>query len=184
MRIDPDKCMGCMECADFCPMECILARDGGAYIDEDECVECGVCARAGVCPNEAIYMPEEATRWPRVIRAQYSDPGVQHPPGRLQRLNLEFQEWRHFDIRPGQAIQVEVEARLESLVELGATVVLFTDVDCRVFHSLEQDAHASSGSPHDGTTKVDPLSHVCLESADVRPCRFPGAWSQTGVHLL
>ena len=79
MRIDPDKCMGCLECVDFCPMECILDRDGGAYIDEDECVECGVCARAGVCPNEAIYMPEEATQWPRVIRAQYSDPGVQHP---------------------------------------------------------------------------------------------------------
>ena len=79
MRIDAEKCMGCMECADFCPMDCILEHDGIGYIDEDECVECGVCLRAGVCPNEALYMPEEALRYPRLVRAQFSDPGVPHP---------------------------------------------------------------------------------------------------------
>jgi hypothetical protein len=60
-------------------MDCIVEREGGVVIDEDECVECGVCLRAGVCPNDALFMPEEAMQWPRVIRAQYSDPGVQHP---------------------------------------------------------------------------------------------------------
>ena len=79
MRIDAEKCMGCMECADFCPVECICVRDGGGYIDEDECVECGVCLRAGVCPNDAIYMPEEAMQYPRLVRAQFSDPAVPHP---------------------------------------------------------------------------------------------------------
>jgi NAD-dependent dihydropyrimidine dehydrogenase PreA subunit len=79
MRIDAEKCGGCLECIDFCPMDCIVERDGGVVIDEDECVECGVCLRAGVCPNDAFFMPEEALQWPRVIRAQYSDPGVQHP---------------------------------------------------------------------------------------------------------
>ena len=79
MRIDSDKCMGCMECADLCPMECIVERDGVGYIEEDDCVECGVCLRAGLCPNDALYMPEESSRYPRVIRAQFSDPGVSHP---------------------------------------------------------------------------------------------------------
>jgi NAD-dependent dihydropyrimidine dehydrogenase PreA subunit len=79
MRIDPEECGGCLECIDFCPMGCILERDVGVAIDEDDCVECGVCLRAGVCPTDALYMPEESMRWPRVIRAQFSDPGVQHP---------------------------------------------------------------------------------------------------------
>ena len=79
MRIDSEKCMGCMECADLCPMECIVERDGVGYIEEDDCVECGVCLRAGLCPNDALYMPEESSRYPRVIRAQFSDPGVSHP---------------------------------------------------------------------------------------------------------
>ncbi len=79
MRIDPEKCMGCMECADFCPVECILERDGRGVIDEGECVECGVCLRAGVCPNDALFMPEESLRYPRLVRAQFSDPGVPHP---------------------------------------------------------------------------------------------------------
>lgn len=79
MRIDPTKCMGCLECLDFCPMDCIRDEAGVARIDEDECVECGVCFRVGVCPNDAIFMPEESLRYPRVIRAQFSDPGVPHP---------------------------------------------------------------------------------------------------------
>ena len=79
MRIDSEKCGACLECIDFCPMDCIVERDGTVVIDEDECVECGVCLRAGVCPNDALYMQEEARQWPRSIRAEYSDPGVQHP---------------------------------------------------------------------------------------------------------
>ena len=79
MKIDSTKCAGCMECADFCPMDCIAEHEGAARIDEDECVECGVCLRAGVCPNDALYVPEESLRYPRLIRAQFSDPGVPHP---------------------------------------------------------------------------------------------------------
>jgi NAD-dependent dihydropyrimidine dehydrogenase PreA subunit len=79
MRIDAEKCMGCMECAEFCPMECILERDGLGVIDEDECVECGVCLRVEVCPSGALFMPEESLRYPRLVRAQFSDPGVSHP---------------------------------------------------------------------------------------------------------
>ena len=79
MRIDSEKCIGCQECVDFCPMSCMSEQDGVVVIDQEECVECGVCLRAGVCPTEAIYMPEESLQYPRAIRAQFSDPGVWHP---------------------------------------------------------------------------------------------------------
>jgi len=79
MKIDPDKCIACLECIDICTMNCILERDDGVSIVEDECVECGVCLRMAICPTEAIYMPEASMTYPRVIRAQFSDPGVQYP---------------------------------------------------------------------------------------------------------
>lgn len=79
MRIDSDKCTACLECLEFCTMNCIVEEDGVVCVDEEECVECGVCLRAGVCPTDAFYMPEESLRYPRAIRAQFSDPAVQHP---------------------------------------------------------------------------------------------------------
>ena len=60
-------------------MNCIAQKGDAVEIDQDECVECGVCLRAGVCPTDAIAMPVESTQYPRAIRAQFSDPGVQHP---------------------------------------------------------------------------------------------------------
>ncbi|OHE24360.1 MAG: hypothetical protein A2X92_04635 [Syntrophus sp. GWC2_56_31] len=79
MRINSDRCIACLECIDFCPMNCIAQKGDAVEIDQDECVECGVCLRAGVCPTDAIAMPVESTQYPRAIRAQFSDPGVQHP---------------------------------------------------------------------------------------------------------
>ena len=79
MKIDPDKCISCLECIDYCTMKCILEGDEAVFIDQDECVECGVCLRADVCPEDAIYMPEESMQYPRSIRREFSDPGVQYP---------------------------------------------------------------------------------------------------------
>ncbi len=80
MRIDPGKCLSCGECIDYCPMDAILKRDETVSIDQDECVECGVCLRAEVCPVDAIYFPEESRRYPRYIRALFSNPEVHWPP--------------------------------------------------------------------------------------------------------
>lgn len=81
MRIDQTKCVGCGECEKYCMLECIRPHpESPTYtINESECVDCGVCLRASVCPTDAIYMPKENFLYPRAIRMQFSDPGVQHP---------------------------------------------------------------------------------------------------------
>lgn len=65
-------------------MGAIEFRKGIYYIDQEKCVECGVCLRSGVCKVDAIYQPK--LRWPRVLRSAFSDPLAIHPetdiPGR------------------------------------------------------------------------------------------------------
>ncbi|WP_029165437.1 indolepyruvate ferredoxin oxidoreductase subunit alpha [Aminiphilus circumscriptus] len=79
MRIREEQCVGCKNCIPYCPVGCIMVVDGKVAIDHDECVDCGVCKRADICPTDAIYMPSECFEYPRAIRMQFSDPGVQHP---------------------------------------------------------------------------------------------------------
>ena len=53
-------------------------------IVQDECVECNICRHSGVCPAEALVVPE--LDYPRVLRRDFSDPLKTHPstnvPGR------------------------------------------------------------------------------------------------------
>jgi len=79
MKINPEKCIRCTRCIEYCPVDSIHAQGGTVVIDQDECVECGVCLNTGICPVDAIYMPEESFEYPRAIRMQFSDPGAQHP---------------------------------------------------------------------------------------------------------
>ena len=66
--------MGCYTCVPYCPLGAIKIETVGArrraLIDQDECVECGVCLRADICRTEAIYWPE--LEWPRSIRQAFS----------------------------------------------------------------------------------------------------------------
>ena len=79
MKIDPEKCVACMECIEYCPMNSIMEKAGAVLIEQETCVECGVCYRAEVCPVDAIYMPEEAKQFPRYIRALFSNPNIKWP---------------------------------------------------------------------------------------------------------
>ncbi len=72
MLIDEEKCIGCKQCLPYCPAGAILFHDKKASIDLDECVECNVCYRVGVCPEEAFV--QQPLAWPRSVRAVYSDP--------------------------------------------------------------------------------------------------------------
>jgi NAD-dependent dihydropyrimidine dehydrogenase PreA subunit len=92
MLIDTEACVGCGKCVPYCPMGAIVwhkkDRAGGikAHVEImwDECVECSVCYRAGVCPTDAIR--EEDLEWPRILRKAFSDPLFVHAgtdvPGR------------------------------------------------------------------------------------------------------
>ena len=86
MQIDREKCTGCEACHMYCTVEAIHSSEDGfiSIIDQDECVECGVCYRAKICPADAIY-PEEL-KWPRSLRGFFSDPTTVHKdtglPGR------------------------------------------------------------------------------------------------------
>ncbi|MBI5966311.1 MAG: 4Fe-4S dicluster domain-containing protein [Deltaproteobacteria bacterium] len=82
MQIDREKCTGCEACHPYCTVAAIhsLKKDEGedlvSIIDQDECVECGVCYRAKICPTDAIYPVE--LKWPRSVRGVFSDPITVH----------------------------------------------------------------------------------------------------------
>jgi NAD-dependent dihydropyrimidine dehydrogenase PreA subunit len=71
-------CTACEECIPYCPVGAIATADGGVTIDLDGCVECGTCRRYAPCPVDCIEESPEAMVWPRVLRREFSDPGVQH----------------------------------------------------------------------------------------------------------
>lgn len=81
MRIDAEKCVGCMKCIPFCPVEAILEAGRECVIDEDKCVECYVCLRSGICPVDALE--EVPLEWPRVLRHAFSSPSAEHKDTRI-----------------------------------------------------------------------------------------------------
>lgn len=44
-------------CVDECPVDCIYQGDRMAYIQPDECVDCGACEP--VCPVEAVFYSDD-----------------------------------------------------------------------------------------------------------------------------
>lgn len=73
-----EECIGCEVCINYCPMGAISSSNGVAVIDQDECVECGICLRNSHCPVDALYWPPEAEQWPRSVRKDFSDPLTPH----------------------------------------------------------------------------------------------------------
>lgn len=62
-------------------MDAIVVKNQKAYIDEEECVECGICYRSMVCSTSAIFM--DKLKWPRIIRQLFSDPTTVHEDTKL-----------------------------------------------------------------------------------------------------
>lgn len=78
MKVNLDLCIGCQKCVPFCPQGAIHVEDRKAYIDQEECVECGICVRQIECPRKAFYEPEEVNQWPRSVRKVFGDPTEKH----------------------------------------------------------------------------------------------------------
>ncbi len=76
MKISEEKCKRCTDCLPYCPVKAIVVRNKKIAIDPEICVECGVCLRSGVCA-EGAFVREELP-WPRVLRAEFSDPTIPH----------------------------------------------------------------------------------------------------------
>ena len=51
VKLDKEKCLGCMNCIKRCPTQAIRVRRGKATIISELCIDCGECIR--VCPHHA-----------------------------------------------------------------------------------------------------------------------------------
>src|SRR5574337_107488 len=73
VQVNAELCSGDGLCVLYCPARAIHLVDHEATIAQDDCVECGVCVRLGVCKSGALT-PPDALPWPRSIRSILSDP--------------------------------------------------------------------------------------------------------------
>jgi Pyruvate/2-oxoacid:ferredoxin oxidoreductase delta subunit len=82
MKVDKEKCIGCMTCHPYCTVGAIFLVEWEgkkkSEVNQAACVECGACFRSRVCPKDAIVMPE--LEWPRKLRAHFSNPYAGHLP--------------------------------------------------------------------------------------------------------
>jgi len=82
MKIDREKCIGCIACIPYCPMHAISMVAGNkAKIDLEKCTECYACLRASVCPTDAIE--EEPLTWPRSLRLVFGSVQTEHKETRV-----------------------------------------------------------------------------------------------------
>ena len=57
VNVDVDKCIGCGECVDVCPVS-VYEMEGGksVVVSPDECIGCESCVE--ICPEGAITVEE------------------------------------------------------------------------------------------------------------------------------
>lgn len=78
MRVNADLCIGCEVCLPYCSVGALRAGGGVVAVDEESCVECGICLRNAGCPTDAFFWPPEVEQWPRLLRKAFSDPSTPH----------------------------------------------------------------------------------------------------------
>ena len=51
IKVDVDKCTGCGDCVDICPIKALEIKNSKVIVSDD-CIDCGACV--GQCPVEAL----------------------------------------------------------------------------------------------------------------------------------
>ena len=55
IKFDDDRCIGCCNCAEICPVGVWEMENGKAVlVRPDDCIECGACAEG--CPEQCITL--------------------------------------------------------------------------------------------------------------------------------
>lgn len=75
--INQEKCTGCKICQTYCTVDAILFDQDKCAIDQNLCVECYVCLRQKVCPQDAIE-PVELSNFYKEFQHVLSDPVENH----------------------------------------------------------------------------------------------------------
>jgi NAD-dependent dihydropyrimidine dehydrogenase PreA subunit len=85
MKINTERCIGCKICIPYCPVGAINFKNEKAYVELNECVECGTCGRDFVvkCPQFAFEENNNVFERPRSIRKYFSDPMANHVETRI-----------------------------------------------------------------------------------------------------
>jgi ferredoxin len=83
MNINKTVCTNCAKCMPTCPVGAIYIDKAKKQvaINQDLCVECGVCYRANVCQYAGLEQP--VLTWPRTVRASLSNPLIVNPETRI-----------------------------------------------------------------------------------------------------
>ena len=54
--VDIEKCTGCGDCVEVCPVEVITLENEKAVVNGEDCIDCEACVAE--CPTGAISIPE------------------------------------------------------------------------------------------------------------------------------
>jgi NAD-dependent dihydropyrimidine dehydrogenase PreA subunit len=98
MNIDTELCgmYMCEKCLPYCPVGCITLGESSAEIDQEECVECGMCLRDAPCPPKAFS--QDFLTMPRAVRKAFSDPFSKHENTELKHSGRGTEEIKTNDV--------------------------------------------------------------------------------------
>ncbi|MBT9172638.1 MAG: Periplasmic (Fe) hydrogenase large subunit [Syntrophomonadaceae bacterium] len=123
VRLDREKCKGCVNCIKKCPTEAIRVRRGKAEINEEKCIDCGECIRA--CPNQAKYVETDSLEMLKSYRCSVALP----PPSLFGHMRA--------TVPPDQVLSALTDIGFDSVFEVAVGADVVSSEIKRLFRSGE-----------------------------------------------